>query len=211
MVQAWVVFFPDNLIQLELHCSSFVMWEAAILIEWLSPAILFVPYAADRNGVSAIGVQHTSCNTTLLVSSIDTLLTYLQVNFSLLFTSQDTIACMCNIQLSLQGKLSACFLNCVVWSGDRHHNIAKIIRQHPEQTYISFLMSHYTVIWRLVSKIKFNYIQQEPKLQWVYYAQESFTIDTARLWNRAPLAIMNATSLQIAKNCIKRHCKEMPI
>ena len=42
-------------------------------------------------------------------------------------------------------------------------------------------------------------------------AQESFTIDTARLWNRAPLAITNATSLQTAKNCIKRHCKEMPI
>ena len=35
-------------------------------------------------------------NSTLLVSLINTLLTYLQVNSSLLFASNDTIACPCN-------------------------------------------------------------------------------------------------------------------
>ena len=42
-------------------------------------------------------------------------------------------------------------------------------------------------------------------------AQESFTIDTARLWNRVPMAISSAQSLQIAKTSIKKHCKEMAI
>ena len=45
-------------------------------------------------------------NSTLLVSSINTLLTYLQVNSSLLFTSNDTIAFM-NASLSQAFKLNA--------------------------------------------------------------------------------------------------------
>ena len=35
-------------------------------------------------------------------------------------------------------------------------------------------------------------------------AQESFTIDTARLWNRVPTTISSAQSLQIAKTSIKK-------
>ena len=41
-------------------------------------------------------------------------------------------------------------------------------------------------------------------------AQESFTIDAARLWNRAPLPVTSANSLQTAKTSIINHCNEMP-
>ena len=40
-------------------------------------------------------------------------------------------------------------------------------------------------------------------------AQESFTIDTAKLWNHAPTNIINAKSLQMAKTDIKKYCQTM--
>ena len=40
-------------------------------------------------------------------------------------------------------------------------------------------------------------------------AEESFTIDTARLWNHAPLAIKNAKTIQAAKTHIEKHCQDM--
>ena len=42
-------------------------------------------------------------------------------------------------------------------------------------------------------------------------AEESFIIDTARLWNSAPLTVTRANSLQLAKTSIKKYCKAMPI
>ena len=42
-------------------------------------------------------------------------------------------------------------------------------------------------------------------------AQESFSIDAARLWNKAPQSIHMAESLQIAKKNIKNWCSQMAI
>ena len=47
-----------------------------------------------RTAMLLLQVLLGGSNATLLVSSINTLLTYLQVNFSLLFTSNNTIASM---------------------------------------------------------------------------------------------------------------------
>ena len=54
-------------------------------------------------------------NSTLLVSSINTLLTYLQVNTSLLFTSNGTMPCICfhfpKIWISQKGQKGTKYFN----------------------------------------------------------------------------------------------------
>ena len=40
---ATLFFYLDHLIlHLELHCLSFMMWGAAVLVEWLSPGHLYL-------------------------------------------------------------------------------------------------------------------------------------------------------------------------
>ena len=69
---------------------------------------------------------------------------------------------------------------------------------------------------------KANKVQTERSIrptsikQWKDYAnlkiaQESFTIDAARLWNMAPLNIKQAESLQKAKTNIKIWCSQMTL
>ena len=38
---------------------------------------------------------------------------------------------------------------------------------------------------------------------------ESFSIDTAKLWNNSPEVIKNATTIGMAKNAIKNYCKSL--
>ena len=41
--------------------------------------------------------------------------------------------------------------------------------------------------------------------------KESFSRNAAKIWNTAPMAIKNATTLNTAKKEIKKHCKTLPI
>ena len=41
--------------------------------------------------------------------------------------------------------------------------------------------------------------------------QDSYTRDTGRIWNRAPIAIKDALSIRSAKMEIKKYCKTLPI
>ena len=42
-------------------------------------------------------------------------------------------------------------------------------------------------------------------------ASESFTRNTAKVWNQAPISIKNSATLTIAKKQIKKYCKTMPV
>ena len=52
-----------------------------------------------------------------------------------------------------------------------------------------------TVVWKDTAKTK--------------AASESISIDSARLWNRAPDEVKNAHTLGAAKKAIKKHCKTL--
>ena len=42
-------------------------------------------------------------------------------------------------------------------------------------------------------------------------ARESFTRNTAKIWNRAPIAVKEALTLAHAKKMVKNYCKTMPV
>ena len=42
-------------------------------------------------------------------------------------------------------------------------------------------------------------------------ARESFSRNTAKIWNQAPMTIKEAMTLSLAKKCVKEYCKSLPI
>ena len=42
-------------------------------------------------------------------------------------------------------------------------------------------------------------------------ARESFTRNSAKIWNQAPRAIKEAMTLYQAKKCVKDYCKTLPV
>ena len=42
-------------------------------------------------------------------------------------------------------------------------------------------------------------------------AENSFTIDAAKLWNHAPISVTNAVTIFAAKAAIRKHVKLFPV